>query len=171
MEYCFAFLLFCVYSIYSNLTYVPGVGFIDNVQLGSVQQGLNSGAEARWVELCTCPEGYVGQYCESCAPGYRRHIAFGGPFARCIPCECNQHSDVCDVNTGRCICDHNTEGNNCEQCTSGFYGDPTKGTPEDCTQCPCPKDGPCIQLPNDDVVCTACEEGYGGNIVGVEYCC
>ena len=28
----------------------------------------------------------------------------GGPFSRCIPCECNSHSDICDVNTGILLC-------------------------------------------------------------------
>lgn len=149
-------------------TYNPeGVGFLDNVHLGTAHQGFNGGDEARWVEQCTCPEGYIGQFCESCAPGYRRDVMNGGPFARCVPCECNSHSDICDVNTGRCICEHNTEGNNCERCARGFYGDPTQGTPEDCKPCPCPNNGPCVLLPGSDVVCTECEEGYGGNLCDV----
>ena len=73
---------------------------MDNIELGTARQGFNDGAEARWVEQCTCPEGYIGQFCESCAPGYRRDVINGGPFARCVPCECNSHSDICDVNTG-----------------------------------------------------------------------
>nr|KAG5699979.1 hypothetical protein BaRGS_001798 [Batillaria attramentaria] len=159
-------------SILSNVTavkiratYSPdGVGFIDNIQLGTARQGFNTGPEALWVEQCTCPDGYIGQFCESCAPGYRRDVLNGGSFARCVPCECNGHSDICDVNTGRCICQHNTEGANCERCARGFFGDPTNGTPDDCQPCPCPNDGPCVQLPNQDVVCTECAEGYGGNL-------
>lgn len=154
-----------VTAVKIRATYSPdGVGFIDNIQLGTAGQGINSGSPATWVEQCTCPDGYVGQFCESCAPGYRRDIMNGGSFSRCVPCECNSHSDICDVNTGRCICQHNTEGTNCERCARGFYGNPTVGTPEDCQACPCPKNGPCIQLPNKDVVCTECEDGYGGNL-------
>ncbi|PVD22260.1 hypothetical protein C0Q70_18068 [Pomacea canaliculata] len=144
-----------------------GVGFIDNVRLGTAQQGLVNGEEALWVEQCTCPAGYIGQFCESCAPGYRREAANISPFAQCVPCECNGHSDVCDVNTGRCICQHNTEGLNCERCARGFYGDARQGTPEDCIPCPCPNGGPCVQLSTGDVVCTECEEGYGGNLCDV----
>ena len=38
-------------------------------------------------------------------------------------------------------CRDDTTGNNCELCPRGFYGDATKGTPEDCKQCPCPLPG------------------------------
>lgn len=53
--------------------------------------------------MCTCPDGYVGQFCESCAPGYRHDPSNGGPFARCIPCNCNGHADVCDIETGMAV--------------------------------------------------------------------
>ena len=86
--------------LYVNISILTGVGFIDNVRLGSARQGLNSNPRAVWVEECSCPEGYIGQFCESCAPGYRREVVDGGPFAKCVPCQCNGQSDICDVNTG-----------------------------------------------------------------------
>lgn len=46
-----------------------------------------------WVEECTCPPGYAGQFCQSCASGFKREIPFGGPFVSCVPCACNQHGD------------------------------------------------------------------------------
>ena len=57
---------------------------------------------APWVEMCACQEGYQGQFCEQCKSGYRRdpqnrHI---GPFAECVTCNCNNHSDSCDSETG-----------------------------------------------------------------------
>ena len=76
-----------------------GVGFLDNVKLESARPG-NGYDEVSHIEQCTCPEGYVGQFCESCAPGYHREPANGGPLARCVPCNCNGHSDVCDVSNG-----------------------------------------------------------------------
>ncbi|CAG5119951.1 unnamed protein product [Candidula unifasciata] len=140
-----------------------GVGFIDNVNLQTARQGYG-GDDVTWVESCSCPEGYIGQFCESCLQGYKRDPPNGGPFSRCVPCTCNGHSDSCDVNTGRCICSHNTEGDFCERCARGYYGDATQGTPGDCRPCPCPNGGPCIQLPNEDVVCTECQVGHGGNL-------
>ena len=52
------------------------------------------------VEQCRCPAGYVGEFCQACDYGYRRHPAGGGPHARCVPCTCNDHSDSCDIDTG-----------------------------------------------------------------------
>lgn len=71
------------------------------MSLETARRGLYSREPARWIETCTCPEGYVGQYCESCAPGYRHSPANGGPFASCIPCDCNNHAEICDSETGR----------------------------------------------------------------------
>ena len=38
---------------------------------------------------------------QSCSPGYKRegNMLVGG---RCVPCECNNHADVCDPYTGIC---------------------------------------------------------------------
>lgn len=160
-------------GILANLTAIKirgtysngGVGFIDNIKLGTARLGyVNSAVEASNVEQCVCTNGHIGQFCESCVPGYKREDVNGGPFSRCVPCECNNHSSSCDIESGKCICQHNTEGNFCERCARGYYGDATQGTSDDCTQCPCPNGGACIQLINGDVVCTECEEGYGGNL-------
>ena len=80
-----------------------GAGFIDGVNLGTAKPRRNGGETANWVEQCTCPTGYVGQFCESCGPGYRQDPPNGGPFARCVPCDCNGHSDTCEPNTGKGI--------------------------------------------------------------------
>ncbi|XP_071445859.1 laminin subunit gamma-1 [Hetaerina americana] len=156
-------------SVLSNLTaikirgsYTPeGVGFLDDVRLETARRGA-AGKQATWIETCNCSLGYVGQFCESCAPGYRHEPANGGPFARCVPCNCNGHAEICEAETGRCICQDHTMGDNCEQCARGYYGNALQGTAFDCKLCPCPNRGPCIQMPSETVVCLECPKGYGG---------
>ncbi|KAJ8300900.1 hypothetical protein KUTeg_022419 [Tegillarca granosa] len=147
----------------SSAIFTQGVGFIDNIQLETARIGSTGSDQATWIEQCTCPDGYVGQFCESCAAGYKRDPPFGGPFSKCVPCECHGHSENCEPRSGRCICQHNTEGDFCERCISGYYGNARNGSANDCQPCPCPNGGPCVQLNNGDVVCTECPEGSGGN--------
>ena len=108
-------------------------------------------------------KGYVGQFCEGCAPGFRRVEINGGPTAACVPCTCNGHSPTCDVESGRCICDHNTEGDHCERCARGFIGDARTGRPDDCQPCPCPRGTACVMSKMNDreeIICTGCPIGY-----------
>ncbi|XP_030385859.1 laminin subunit gamma-1-like [Scaptodrosophila lebanonensis] len=156
-------------SILSNLTAikiratysVQGEAILDDVELQTAHRS-GAGQPATWIEQCTCPEGYLGQFCESCAPGFRHSPARGGPFMPCIPCDCNGHADICDSETGRCICQHNTYGDNCDQCARGFYGNALGSTAHDCKRCPCPNDGACMQINGDTVICTECPVGYFG---------
>ncbi|XP_078111883.1 basement membrane-specific heparan sulfate proteoglycan core protein isoform X4 [Sander vitreus] len=129
-------------------------------------------AQALEVEQCRCPPAYQGLSCQDCAPGYTR--TGGGLYlGHCELCECNGHSDFCHPETGICTsCLHNTQGELCEQCASGFFGDPTAGTPEDCQPCACPHTDPdnqfsptCESLGNGNYQCTACQPGYTG-----QYC-
>ncbi|XP_077403679.1 basement membrane-specific heparan sulfate proteoglycan core protein isoform X10 [Vanacampus margaritifer] len=129
-------------------------------------------AQALEVEQCRCPPGYQGLSCQDCAPGYTR--TGGGLYlGHCELCECNGHSDSCHPETGICTnCLHNAQGELCEQCASGFFGDPTVGTPEDCQPCACPHTDPdnqfsptCESLGNGGYQCTACQPGYTG-----QYC-
>ncbi|KAM9241384.1 laminin subunit alpha-2 [Leptosomus discolor] len=122
------------------------------------------------VELCDCPPGYDGTSCESCWPQHRRvnGTIFGGV---CAPCTCFGHAEFCDDITGECLdCKHNTGGSYCERCLSGFYGDPTKGTAEDCQLCACP-----LSIPSNNfsptchfdrsrgLTCDECPAGYVGS--------
>ncbi|XP_061867634.1 laminin subunit gamma-3 [Colius striatus] len=133
---------------------------LSKVQLTSARPG--PGAGAGWVEECTCPPGYSGQFCQSCAPGFRREIPFGGPFVSCVPCNCHQHGD-CHPLSGQCWCLHNTEGPSCERCSPGFYGNPFTGHLDDCKPCPCPDNSPCTEMPGSgEVVCTHCPPGQRG---------
>ncbi|NXX62583.1 LAMC3 protein, partial [Scopus umbretta] len=133
---------------------------LSEVQLTSARPG--PGVRAGWVEECTCPLGYAGQFCQSCAPGFKREIPFGGPFVSCVPCACNQHGD-CHPLSGHCRCLHNTEGPSCERCSPGFYGNPFVGRFDDCKPCPCPGRSPCTRVPGSgEVVCTHCPPGQRG---------
>ncbi|XP_017600902.1 PREDICTED: laminin subunit gamma-3, partial [Corvus brachyrhynchos] len=160
---------FSFQRLLSNLTALrlrmsrgPGRGrlFLSEVQLTSAHPG--PGTRAGWVEECTCPTGYTGQFCQSCAPGFKREIPFGGSFISCVPCTCNQHGD-CHPLTGHCQCLHNTEGPSCERCSPGFYGNPFRGRFDDCKPCPCPGRSPCTEVPGTgEVVCTHCPPGQRG---------
>lgn len=144
-------------------TYTPaGSGFLDNVKLSTALRGV-AGQAAQWIESCDCPTGYVGQFCESCAPGFRHSPAFGDSFLPCIPCDCNNHASICESETGKCICQHNTAGDNCQFCARGFYGNALKGTANDCQPCICPNGGPCIQIDEETITCTECPIGYTGH--------
>ncbi|GCB72288.1 hypothetical protein scyTo_0006235 [Scyliorhinus torazame] len=136
-------------------------GHLDDVTLLTARPG--SGSPAQWVEQCTCPAAYRGQFCEQCALGYRREDPHRGAFSPCVPCNCNAHSDSCDPESGECYCRDNTAGANCERCRDGYYGDPTVGSSEDCSPCPCPSGSSCAVVPKTrDVVCTNCPTGTTG---------
>lgn len=146
------------------------VGFLSNFTVGSASLSTDQNEDtelsviqpAKWVETCKCAEGFVGQFCESCASGYKRARKFGGALTKCIRCDCHNHSESCDAESGACICQDNTAGDTCERCARGYYGDALNGTSKDCHKCDCPSDGPCI-MPNDgDTMCTECPEGYTG---------
>ncbi|XP_041048727.1 laminin subunit gamma-3 [Carcharodon carcharias] len=153
-------------QLLSNLTTVKlgsrgGFPFhLTEVTLVTAQAGLSP--PAAWVEECMCPEGYIGQFCESCAPGYKREVPSGGPLTRCVPCTCNQHG-TCDPDSGICQCVHNTNGPSCEYCASGYYGNPFRGRYNDCKLCPCPGQSNCTVVEvTKEVICTDCPEGQTG---------
>ncbi|XP_019884797.1 basement membrane-specific heparan sulfate proteoglycan core protein isoform X13 [Camponotus floridanus] len=103
------------------------------VSLDTAEKYNTGKARAVEVEECTCPSGYRGLSCEDCDVGYTR--AFEGLYLGiCEPCNCNGHSNQCDPETGVCEnCAHHTTGDSCEVCESGYEGDATRGTPNDCT--------------------------------------
>ena len=164
----------------SNLTSIKvkatlgGYTFLNTVGLKTaVKSKISANMNpALFIEKCTCPLSHAGQFCESCAPGFRREVISNDPFTRCVPCSCNSHSLSCDETSGKCSCIHQTIGENCERCKEGFYGDALRGTPNDCKPCPCPNNGPCAQFFNyqsnsNDVVCLDCPVGTRGNLCDI----
>uniref|UniRef100_A0A8C1UB59 Laminin, alpha 5 n=1 Tax=Cyprinus carpio TaxID=7962 RepID=A0A8C1UB59_CYPCA len=130
---------------------------------------LPSGRHANNVEICLCPGHYLGDSCQKCAPGYYRDTK-GLFLGKCVPCNCNGHSDECVDGSGICVnCRHNTAGNHCEQCLGGFHGNNTvDGHAVSCSSCPCPLQVAsnnfairCVEKPNH-MQCL-CRPGYAGS--------
>ncbi|XP_033845842.1 laminin subunit gamma-3 [Periophthalmus magnuspinnatus] len=126
---------------------------------------ISTGAEsppAPWVEFCSCPVGFMGQFCEQCSPGFTREQPGRGPLSACVPCNCHHHG-TCHPETGVCDCTDFTTGLTCELCLDGYYGNALIGTPGDCHPCPCPDHTSCAQIAGTgQVVCTNCPAGQTG---------
>uniref|UniRef100_A0AAV2IRG7 Laminin subunit gamma-3-like n=1 Tax=Knipowitschia caucasica TaxID=637954 RepID=A0AAV2IRG7_KNICA len=120
------------------------------------------GPPAPWVEFCSCPVGFMGQFCEQCSRGFTREHPGRGPLSACVPCNCHQHG-TCHPETGLCDCADYTTGPTCELCLDGYYGNALIGTPGDCRPCPCPDHTSCAQIAGTgQVVCTNCPAGQTG---------
>ncbi|XP_039701762.1 laminin subunit alpha-1 isoform X1 [Pteropus medius] len=177
-------------SVLSNIEYILikasyGQGLqqsrIANIsmEVGRKAEELHPGvAVASLLEQCLCPPGTAGLSCQDCASGYYRgKLPEGGGrgprplLAPCVPCSCNNHSDICDPETGKCLdCSDNTAGDHCDVCAPGYYGKVT-GSAKDCFLCTCPHSRPasfsptCVLEGDHDFRCDACVLGYEG-----QYC-
>ncbi|XP_069566959.1 basement membrane-specific heparan sulfate proteoglycan core protein isoform X4 [Brachyistius frenatus] len=124
---------------------------------------------AKDVEECRCPPGYTGLSCEVCSPGFER-VPGGSYLGTCAGCNCNGHATACDPISGHCLsCQHNTEGPQCDKCRAGYFGDPSRGRPDDCKPCPCPYtetsrrfSDTCFLNIDQQPTCDACKPGYTG---------
>ncbi|XP_010881595.2 laminin subunit gamma-2 [Esox lucius] len=131
-------------------------GYLDNVRLESARQG--PGVPAPWVQMCTCPEGSEGLFCEKCAVGYTRSSPSRGPFSSCKPCNCR--GGTCDPETGDCFSADETPGQD-NTCPSGYYNDPVR--PGSCRKCPCLSGASCTVSPiTREVQCDRCPSGTTG---------
>ncbi|XP_031342212.1 basement membrane-specific heparan sulfate proteoglycan core protein isoform X8 [Photinus pyralis] len=151
-----------VEHILIKLQYVDGHldTALTNIDMDSAAVRNTGLGQAIYVEQCSCPAGYSGLSCESCAPGFSRHKS--GPWL------------------GQCYKEVAT-------CQPGTYGDPSNGIP--CRPCPCPltdsrnQFGHTCQLESDGQVtcqcppgyvgrrCEQCSSGYTGNpLVPGDYC-
>nr|XP_020733720.1 laminin subunit alpha-1 [Odocoileus virginianus texanus] len=177
-------------SILSNIEYILikasyGQGLqqsrISNIsmEVGRKAEESHAGREVAFLlEKCVCPPGMAGLSCQDCAPGYHRGKLPEGDgrrprplLAPCVPCNCSNHSDTCDPETGKCLnCGHNTSGSHCDTCAPGYYGKVT-GSASDCSPCACPHGLPasysptCVLEGDHDFRCDACFLGYEG-----QYC-
>uniref|UniRef100_A0A452E6V7 Laminin subunit alpha-2 n=1 Tax=Capra hircus TaxID=9925 RepID=A0A452E6V7_CAPHI len=155
-----------------QITYSLGMDAIfrlSSVDLESAVPYPTDGSFATAVEVCQCPPGYSGSSCESCWPRHRRvnGTILGGI---CEPCQCFGHAESCEDITGECLnCKDHTDGPYCNKCLPGFYGDPTKGTSDDCQPCACPLNSPsnnfsptCHLDQSLGLICDECPVGYSG---------
>ncbi|XP_007578146.1 laminin subunit gamma-2 isoform X2 [Poecilia formosa] len=147
-----------------------GRGYLDNVNLVSARRG--DGVAAGWVQTCTCPPGYEGDFCERCSAGFRRRAPSSGAFSACEPCSCRGGS--CDPQTGDCYSADETPGE--RSCSEGFYRD-QQGS---CERCPCPDrtscslqagalEPQCLRCPPGTFgfYCDTCREGFYGDPAGL----
>ncbi len=118
------------------------------------------------IAVCTCDDGYAGEHCTECAPGYHQVDQDGCVKDQvCLDNTCTGHGD-CDDSTGVvvCTCNRGYAGEFCETCEAGFHDEGDQCIWD--TQCPavdpCSGHGDC-----DDstgvVVCT-CDVGYEGDL-------
>nr|XP_057924701.1 laminin subunit gamma-2 isoform X2 [Doryrhamphus excisus] len=145
-----------------------GRGYLDNVKLVSAKR--QDGVLADWVQVCVCPQGYEGEFCEQCSAGFKRQKAMDGAFSPCEPCNCR--GGDCDPQTGDCYPADETQS-----CSDGFYWDLWTRA---CMKCPCPEGVLCSLVAGSaqpqchfcppgttGVRCDECQEGFYGAPAGI----
>ncbi|XP_060913968.1 basement membrane-specific heparan sulfate proteoglycan core protein isoform X1 [Labrus mixtus] len=153
-------------TIYDN--HMVSVALSDII-MSTTSVEFSTMGHAKDVEECRCPPGYSGLSCERCTPGFER-VPGGSYLGTCAGCNCNGHASACDPINGHCLsCQHNTEGPQCDKCRPGYFGDPTRGRPDDCKPCPCPYyetsrrfSDTCFVDVDQQPTCDACKPGYTG---------
>ncbi|XP_064094785.1 attractin-like [Macrobrachium nipponense] len=75
-----------------------------------------------------CANNTAGSHCQHCIEKF-----FGKPIngGLCKPCECNEHGDTCNRESGRCNCNtKGVTGDHCERCDTqnNYVGEPLRGS-------------------------------------------
>ncbi|KAK6622121.1 hypothetical protein RUM44_001928 [Polyplax serrata] len=123
-----------------------------HLESSTIGDFLNS---VSYLEKCTCPEGYAGLSCESCATGYQRRNKISGFVCDKIQCDSRNGyflsgnecvKSPCNVNgslnmfpdfDGKCKCKEGMTGDTCNQpmsCESGYY---RIDNSKECVKCWC----------------------------------
>lgn len=100
------------------------------------------------VAECACHDGWAGQHCTNCYPGYHSSGADCVLDAECSATTCRLHGE-CSAANGAVSC----------ACDSGFSGSRCETNADDCVNSAC-GDGTCVDL-NDSNVCL-CPNGHWG---------
>ena len=133
----------CIEGFYGNATF----GTQDDCRICACPLPIESNNFATACEVtedgyeihCTCKEGYTGEKCQSCAPGYYGDPETEGEVCKKCDCSGNINPDefgACDSRSGECLkCLNNTFGTACNLCAPGYYGDAI--LLKDCKNCVC----------------------------------
>ncbi|XP_060889323.1 laminin subunit alpha-5-like, partial [Labrus mixtus] len=68
---------------------------------------------------CVCKQGFTGDHCDTCAPGFHG--------LNCQACQCSSPGCLdgsCDYVTGHGVCRSGFQGYQCDQCAPGFFNYP-----------------------------------------------
>ncbi|XP_055907050.1 laminin subunit alpha-2 isoform X2 [Eupeodes corollae] len=78
---------------------------------------------------CICKDGFQGDLCAECAPGYHGE--------NCTRCSCDSRGSLPGAECeDRCICKTNVEGDACTECKLGYFG-LSADNPHGCMKCFC----------------------------------
>ncbi|MCK9459148.1 MAG: hypothetical protein M0R80_05875 [Proteobacteria bacterium] len=129
--------------------------------------------DATGLVVCDCDEGWDGDFCNSCAPGFHAEEVEGADAGSdetcvldqtCLPTSCDGHG-TCEDSTGVVVCDCGTgyTGQFCADCDTGYHEDgggcvldeacPTTGA--------CSGHGTCDDT-TGEAICT-CDLGWDGD--------
>ncbi|KAI5615551.1 multiple epidermal growth factor-like domains protein 9 [Silurus asotus] len=111
--------------------------------------------------VCECKAGVDGDKCTNCRPGFFNFSSTG-----CQACQCNNHSNTCDKQSGVCLnCQGNTRGSSCAECKPNFYRERGSSLRFPCSTCPCSivtSSGNCTLNAFGKPVCDQCNPEYEG---------
>lgn len=89
-------LLSALTALKIRVTYLPKrQAAIDTIAMESTQfVSVNVPDQVSWKEKCTCKEGYSGEQCERCSPGFTRETLGSGPLGRYVK-GCREKKNNC----------------------------------------------------------------------------
>ena len=113
--------------------------------------------------VCTCDDGYRGDYCDDCSAGYHDEHGECVKDEVCLENSCSGHGS-CDDSSGMvvCACDGGYQGEKCGDCADGYHREGVDCVVNEvCEASSCSGHGTCDDTTG--IVVCSCEEGYGGD--------